>query len=129
MQKNSADAVFAYGVILLKTGDFQSALEKFNKTLEINPVFVYAHFALAETYLGLGRICDSISELELSMDKFGSLPDFASLQNKILNRFLEPNVAPCEVKIAILYCNKFLERYNNIQVEELKKKLADLITS
>ena len=129
MQKNSAETAFAYGAILLKTGDFEGALKKFNKTLSINPSFVYAHFALAETYLGLGRLSDSVFELESSMEQFGELPDFVSLQNRILERFLEPNVASYEVKNALLYCNKFLERYNNIQVEDIKNKLADLITS
>ncbi len=128
LQRDSADTNFAYGIVLLKTGHHGEAYEKFINTLKINPNYSFAHVALAESAWSLGKLEEALVYLELAMDKFAQMPDFLALQEKILAEFTRSNVSQYEAQIALKYCNKFLERYNNLKVDEIRSELVQLIT-
>ena len=63
-------ATYAYnnsGVILKTAGDFTAAISMFERALETDPSYLFAHLNLAECYYRTGRKDDSIRELEIAL--------------------------------------------------------------
>lgn len=64
----SGRADFAAGFELIKAGELQAAVAKFQTGLKVEPTNALAHFYLAEAYRGLQRIDEAKSHYQKSLD-------------------------------------------------------------
>ncbi len=58
---------FKQGAELAKSGKYLEAIDKFNKTIEINPYDVEAHYCLAVTQMGLSRTDSAIKNFKKTL--------------------------------------------------------------
>ena len=71
---DSARALYARGLVALKSGDASAALGDFRKLLERNPSYAIAHYNLGLAEVKLGRLDDAERELR---DALGLSPEYA----------------------------------------------------
>ena len=58
------------------------------------------------------------------MDELAQEADFLKIQESVLEKIVQDDTY-CEVDFAIKYCNKFLERYNNNKVSDIRDTLVE----
>lgn len=124
LNKTSPAVNFAYGIVLMKNNLLDEAMDKFNHTLSIDSNYNTAYLGIAECSLLKGCYNESINALDMVMDKLAENVDFLRIQDLLFEKILIDDTY-CEVDYAIKYCNKFLERYNNSKVSEIRDRLIE----
>ena len=127
MNKESSAANFAYGVVLMKSGLLDDAMEKFQASLSLDEHYAIAKLGIAECNLYFGKYKESLVALESVMEELGQESDFLKIQENLLEKIVSDDTY-CEVDFVIKYCNKFLERYNNNKVSEIRDTLVGKTT-
>ena len=123
LNKTSCAANFAYAAALMKAEMYEDALNKFLAAIEINENYTPAYLGAAECSFYCGKYNDSLKLLDRIMDVSGAEEDFLVIQERVLEKIVSDDTY-CEVDFAIKYCNKFLERYNNSKVSEIRDTLV-----
>lgn len=68
--KARANAYTNIGIAYFNKGDMTSARENYEKALQINPAFVYAHNELGKLYLASGRYGEAIFEFQQAISGY-----------------------------------------------------------
>ena len=124
IDKKSPYTNFAYGVVLLKIGKNNDAIEKFNATLKIDSEYLLAHLGIIEAYYNLDDLQSVFEYFSTILEFADKVPEHDVLQNKILESIANDNSFSQDViNSAIEYCNKFLQLYNNDRVLAIRDKL------
>lgn len=63
-------ALTSLGTAYFKKGDIEKAKEYYQKSLEINPAFVYTRNELGKLYLSTGKVSDAIEEFRKAVDGY-----------------------------------------------------------
>ena len=128
--KNSAYTNFAYGVVLLKLGEFDESIEKFQKASELNPKYDLAYLGLCEAYLNKKEYIKCFQNLLKAENKPEISKEYDELESRTFEKIIHhkeynEEITQCVVISAIEYCNKILEQYNNDKVQFLKTMLIE----
>ena len=128
--KESAYANFAYAVVLLRIGEYEESLEKFENTLKLDSNYLLAYIGKSEAYLNLKLFDKAFETLENSTQEVLDMPETFEIETKIAENLLAyifdgSQLSNDSAHSVFKYCNKILERYNNDKILELKNNLLD----
>ena len=130
IDKKSPYTNFAYGVVLLKIGKNNDAIEKFESTLKLDSSYSLAHLGIIEAYYNLGRFSEVFDYYDSILNLASCIPEYEILQNKILENILnDSNFSQEIVNCALEYCNKFLQLYNNDRVFAIRDEFVKRINN
>lgn len=70
LEKQPNDPFLHYGLAmeLAKEGDVESAIKRFDRTLDLDPDYIAAYFHKANTLIGQNRTADAIQSLREGME-------------------------------------------------------------
>ena len=126
LDKQSAYLNFVFGVINLKLALFDDAIDKLQKSVNIDANYNIAYLALAEAYLYKNKPDESLNILDNINSDYKSSKEFLNVQEKILCSVVQNEESSQSVLNHVYqYCNKFLEQYNNDKVLEIKEILLN----
>lgn len=86
--KARANAYTNIGIAYYSLGDMVKARENYQKALEINPTFVYAHNELGKLYMATDRYGEAVSEFELAV---AGLPSYEEAYYNLGLAYLKVN--------------------------------------
>jgi tetratricopeptide (TPR) repeat protein len=101
------------GAVLERLGDFQGAVEHYEKALELNPIFKNVHPALAAALMKVGRIDEAQSQFEIAMQIYPTWPNLHNSYGSILARKGRLDEAIAQFDMAIERKPDYAEPYNN----------------
>lgn len=102
----SPETYYNSGVVSVNQGDFEGAIADFRKAIELNPMFIDAHYNLGLVYATLGNV-----------NAMGGRDDF----RKAIHSFneairLDPNFAKAYNNLGFTYYNLGVIYYKNINI-------------
>ncbi|MGD0802043.1 MAG: tetratricopeptide repeat protein [Terracidiphilus sp.] len=101
------------GAELERMGDFQGAVEHYEKALELNPIYKNVHAALAAALLKVGRIDEAQSQFEIALQIYPTWPNLHNSYGNILARKGRLDEAIAQFDMAIERKPEYAEPYNN----------------
>ena len=125
LDKNNADIVFKYGLILLKANELYRAEEKLSDAIKLDNNLISAKIALAECNLRLNKPQKTLEILNECEQEKGGDRDYLTIKIMALLELFKNDNQNLELKNTILQiCDKIQANFEQVDfIEEIKKSI------